>query len=166
MRRASSLRDLVTEAAEWLKDRAELLACDDLWATNDNELRYVHELKNSFRNAPKSGFLMWTRNRMIALAISSSPVSFECVEPLGSKSREILGRAAFGVAWKEKCQTGMLNWSMLSYTPCALDCRWHLEFQEVVCMWIMRIHRSQSGITETCWRKVAESLARSEYRSP
>ena len=34
---------------------------------------------------------------MVALAVSSSPVSFECVEAEGSKAREILGRAAFDI---------------------------------------------------------------------
>ena len=56
MRRASSLRDVVTEAAEWLKDRAELLVCDDLWATNDNELGYVHGLKICFETRRKADF--------------------------------------------------------------------------------------------------------------
>ena len=101
MRRATSLGEVVNYAAEWLEDRAVLLVCDDLWATDDNELGYLPELKKMLRDAPKSGLLISTRDRMIAHAVSSSPVSFECVEPQGSRAREILGRAAFGVDWQQ-----------------------------------------------------------------
>ena len=50
MRRASSLRDVVKRAAEWLGDRAALLVCDDLWATNDIELGYIPELRKTLRD--------------------------------------------------------------------------------------------------------------------
>ena len=40
--------------------------------------------------------LISTRDRIIAKAVSSSLVSFECVDALGSKAKEILSRAAFG----------------------------------------------------------------------
>ena len=53
------------------------------------------------RNASKSGFLIPTRDRTIALAVSSSPVSFECVESRESRAREILGKAAFGGNWQQ-----------------------------------------------------------------
>ena len=36
---------------------------------------------------------------MIARSLSSSSVSFECVEPQGLIEREILGRVAFGIDW-------------------------------------------------------------------
>ena len=101
MRRAQNLSEVVNRAAEWLDDRAVLLVCDDLWARDNNELGYLPELKNLLRDAPKSGLLISTRDRMIARAVSSSPVSFECVEPQGSKAKEILGRAAFGVDWEQ-----------------------------------------------------------------
>ena len=101
MRKASSLRDVVSQAAEWLEGRAVLLVCDDLWVTDDNELGYLPELKNLLRDAPESGLLISTRDRTIALEVSSSPVSFECVEPQGPKAREIMGKAAFGDDWQE-----------------------------------------------------------------
>ena len=101
MESVANLGNVVNRAAEWLKCKAVLLVCDDLWATGDNELGYVPELKRLFRDAPKSGLLISTRDRTIALAVSSSPVSFECVEPQGSKAREILGRTAFGVDWQD-----------------------------------------------------------------
>ena len=101
MRCAPNLADVVNRAAEWLKCKAVLLVCDDLWATSDNELGYVRELKQMLRDAPKSGLLISTRDKIISQAVSSSPVNFECVEPLGPKAREILGRAAFGVGWEQ-----------------------------------------------------------------
>ena len=107
MRRTSSLRDVVAQAAEWLEDRTVLLVCDDLWPTDDREQGYVRELKDLLREAPKSGLLISTRDRTIAKAVSSSPVSFECVDPEGSKAKEILGRAAFGDNW----QKIMLGWN-------------------------------------------------------
>ena len=101
MKHAESLGGVVSKAADWLEDREVLLVCDDLWATDDNELGYVRELKQMLRDAPKSGLLILTRDRKIAKAVSSSPVSFECVDALGSEAREILGRAAFGDDWQE-----------------------------------------------------------------
>ena len=101
MRSASNLGEVVSRAAEWLKGKKVLLVCDDLWPTDDSELGYVPELKKMLRDAPKSGLLISTRDRMIARAVSSSPVSFECVEPQGSKAREVLIRAAFGADWQE-----------------------------------------------------------------
>ena len=41
MKKAQNLGDVVNRAAEWLRDRAILLVCDDLWATNDGKLGYV-----------------------------------------------------------------------------------------------------------------------------
>ena len=87
---------LVKRAAEWLRDRAELLVCHDLRATKVNELRYVPELRKMFRDAPKSGLLISTRDRAIAGAASSSPVNLQCVEQLGTRAKKILGKAAFG----------------------------------------------------------------------
>ena len=86
---------------ERLRDRAILLVCDDFWATNDSELGYVSELKKMLRDAPKSGLLISTRDHTIAREVSSSPVSFECGDPGGPSCRDILGRAAFGVDWKQ-----------------------------------------------------------------
>ena len=106
MRRASSLRDVVTQAAEWLEDRAVLLVCDDLWATDDNELGYIPELMKMLQDAPNSGLLISTRDRTIARAVSGSPVTFECVEPEGSRARKILGKAAFG----GNCEEIISNW--------------------------------------------------------
>ena len=59
------------------------------------------ELKNLLRDAAKSGLLISTPERMIARAVSSSPVSFECVEPQGSKAKEIMGRVAFRDDWQQ-----------------------------------------------------------------
>ena len=101
IRRASSLREVVCQTAGWLEDRAVLLVCDDLWATEHHQLGFVRELKQMLRLAPKSGLLISSRVRMILLAASSSPVSFDCAEPQGSKAREILGRAAFGDDWRQ-----------------------------------------------------------------
>ena len=101
MRSAANLEVVVNRAAEWLRDKAVLLVCDDLWTSVDNELGYVAELKNMLRDAPKSGLLISTRDRTIAQAVSSSPVNFECVEPQGRKAREILGTAAFGPDWQQ-----------------------------------------------------------------
>ena len=68
MRRAQNLGEVVNRAAEWLEDRAVLLVCDDLWATNENELGYVPELKNLLRDTPTSGSLIPTRNWSMARA--------------------------------------------------------------------------------------------------
>ena len=84
-----------------LKGKAVVLVCQDVWATGNNELGYVRELKQKLRDAPKSGLLISTRDRTIAQAVSGSPVNFECVEPLGRKAREILGWAAFGPNWDQ-----------------------------------------------------------------
>ena len=48
MKDAESLENVVSQAADWLEDRAVLLVCDDLWAMDDNELGCVPELKNMF----------------------------------------------------------------------------------------------------------------------
>ena len=101
MKSAPNLGDVVNRAAEWLKDRRVLLVCDDLWASEDNELGYVHELKKMLRFAPHSTLLISTRDRAIAQAVASLPVSFEALEPHGSKAKEILGTAAFGREWEQ-----------------------------------------------------------------
>ena len=84
-----------------MKGKAVLLACDDLWATGDKDLGYVPELKQLLRDAPISGLLISTRDRIIAHAVSSSAVNFECVEPQEWKAREILGRRAFCPSWQQ-----------------------------------------------------------------
>ena len=101
MRKASCLSDVVTKAAEWLEDRAVLLVCDNLWATDENELGYALLLKKMLRDALKSGFLISTRDRTIPHAVSVSPVSSDCVEPEGPRARKILGKAAFGDNYEE-----------------------------------------------------------------
>ena len=83
-----------------------LLVCDDLWATDDNELGYIPELMKMLQDAPNSGLLISTRDRTIARAVSGSPVTFECVEPEGSRARKILGKAAFG----GNCEEIISNW--------------------------------------------------------
>ena len=101
MESAANLGNVVIRAAEWLKDRRVLLVCDDLWGTVDNELGYVHEMKKMLRDAPESGLLISTRDRTIARAVASSPVSFEALESHGSKAKEILRKAAFSVGWHQ-----------------------------------------------------------------
>ena len=59
------------------------------------------ELKKIIRNAPKSGLLISTRKRTIAEAVSCSQVSFECVEPEGSRARKILDKAECGDNYEE-----------------------------------------------------------------
>ena len=98
---AANLGEVVSRAAERLKGKAVLLVCVDLWATDDNELDYVNELKNMIREAPESGLLISKRDGKIAEAVSGSPVSFECLKAQGSKVREIQGRAAFGDDWQK-----------------------------------------------------------------
>ena len=97
MKRAQNLGDMLNRAAQWLRDRAIFLVYDDLWATNNNELGYVPELKKMLRDAPKSGLLISTHDRNITRAVSS----FECAEPQGPIAREIPGTAAFGVDWQQ-----------------------------------------------------------------
>ena len=104
---APTLGNVVNRAAEWLKGKAVLLVCDDLWATDDKELGYVLELKKMLREAPKSGLLISTRDRTIANAVSSSPVSFECAQPEGPRARKILGKSAFG----DSCEEIISNWN-------------------------------------------------------
>ena len=82
----------MNQPAEWLEDRAVLLVCDNLWATEDNELGYLPELKQMLPATPKRGLLISTRDRMTAHAVSSSPMIFKCVEPQGSRAGKILGR--------------------------------------------------------------------------
>ena len=101
MKSAANLGGVVNRAVEWLKERRVLLVCDDLWATADNELGYVHELKRMLRDAPQSGLLISTRDRTIARAVASSPVSFKCLQPCGPKAKEILSKAAFGLDWQQ-----------------------------------------------------------------
>ena len=117
MKRAPIFRDVVNQAAEWLEGRAALLVCDDLWATDDNELGYVPELKNFLRDAPKSVLLISTRDWMIARAVSSSPMSFEFVEPKGPRARKILCKTAFGDNWEEITS----NWNAESEFAGLLD---------------------------------------------
>ena len=59
MRRAQNLGEVVNRAAEWLQDTPARLVCDDLWATDGNELGYVHELKIPLRGAPKGDAERW-----------------------------------------------------------------------------------------------------------
>ena len=103
---AAYLGEVVNRAAKWLKGKAVLLVCDDLWPAVDNELGYVRELKQMLRDSPKSGLLISTRDRMIAHAVSSSPVNFECVEPRGSRARKILGKAAS----RDNCEEIISYW--------------------------------------------------------
>ena len=83
MNSAANLGEVMSRAAEWLRGKAVLLVCGDMWATADNELGYVAELRKVLRDAPISGLLISMRDRTIAEAVSRSPVRSECVEPEG-----------------------------------------------------------------------------------
>ena len=64
-------------------------------------MRYLLQNLNNKRNIYLRDSKMDFDFKKIARAMSSSPVSFECVEAQGPKAREILGRAAFGDDWQQ-----------------------------------------------------------------
>ena len=99
LEQAKSIGEVVDGAAMWFKGRTILLVCDDIWESDASQLGFVPELKNTLRDAPRSGLLVSTRDRNIARAISDTPVDFVSLDVQGPKALEILGKSAFGKEW-------------------------------------------------------------------
>ena len=92
----SSLEGAVNHAAGWLRAKATLFVCDDMWGTTGSEFGHLRLLKRLLRFAPRSKLLISTRDKRIAEEVSMNYETFGTLPSHGPSARNLLCRIAFG----------------------------------------------------------------------
>ncbi len=96
MRKQSSLTGVVKQAASWLRKKAILFVCDDLWRSPAFEFGYLPLLKGLLEDAPRSKLLVSTRDQRIAEELSINCETFDTLLSDRPRARNLLGHIVFG----------------------------------------------------------------------
>ena len=96
MRKQSSLKEVVNQAASWLRKKAILFVCDDLWRSNACEFGYLPLLKRLLEDAPRTKLLVSTRDQRIAEEVSINCETFDTLLSDRQSARNLLGHITFG----------------------------------------------------------------------
>ncbi len=96
MRKQSSLKGVVNQAASWLHKKAILFVCDDLWRSPGCEFGYLPLLKRLLEGAPRSKLLVSTRDQRIAEEVSTNCETFDTLLSDRPRARNLLGHITFG----------------------------------------------------------------------
>ncbi len=95
MKKQSSLKGVVNQAASWLRKKAILFVCDDLWRSPDCEFGYLPLLKRLLEDAPRSKLLVSTRDQRIAEEVSTNCERFDTLLSDRPRARNLLGQITF-----------------------------------------------------------------------
>ncbi len=96
MRKQSSLTGVVNQAARWIRKKAILFVCDDLWGSPACDFGYLPLLKRLLKGAPRSKLLVSTRDQRIAEEVSINCETFDTLLSNRPRARNLLGRITFG----------------------------------------------------------------------
>ncbi len=96
MRKQSSLKEVINQAASWLCKRVILFVCDDLWRSPACEFGYLPLLKRLVEDAPRSKLLVSTRDQRIAEELSINCETFDTLLSDRPRARNLLGHITFG----------------------------------------------------------------------